>query len=96
MCELGTLVESCELGLGHPNAIDHRIGMREEDCARRRQCDGAGAARPVDQALAGEALQRRDLMADRRLHVPKSKCGTPEGAFLRDRAQRNEVSELHT
>ncbi len=95
MCELRTLVECCELRLGDTYTVDHRIGMREENGARRRQRDGAGATRPIDQALAREALERRDLVADRRLYVPKSKCGPPEGTFLRNRAQRDEVPELN-
>ena len=94
MRELGPLVESCKLRLGHAHPVDYRIGMRQEDGTRRREGDGAGATRTIDEALAGEALERCDLVTDRGLHVAETKCGAPEGAFLCDRAQRDEMPEL--
>lgn len=95
MCELRRLVECCELRLGHAHAVDDRVGMREENGTRRGKRDGAGATRAIDQTLARQTLEGSYLVADRRLHVPKSECGPPEGTFLCDRTQRNEVPELN-
>ena len=55
---------------------------------------GARPAGPLDEPLADDPLERRDLLADRRLRVAESFGGAPERALLGDRPQRGEVAQL--
>jgi hypothetical protein len=43
--------------------------VAEQELARLGQRDGAWPAGPVDQRLADDPLEHRDLLADRRLRV---------------------------
>jgi hypothetical protein len=68
--------------------------VSQQQLAGLGQGDRARAARTLDQLLADDALQRRDLLADRRLRVAEALRRTAERAVLRDRLQRDEVTEL--
>ena len=89
-------VERREIGLGGTHARDHRVGVREHDLAGIGQRERPRSARAVDQALPRQVLECRDLMADRRLHVPEARRSTAERPLTRNRVQRHEVSQLHS
>jgi len=52
------------------------------------------AATPVDQGAAEHALDRRDLLAQRRLRASERLGGSPEGAAPGDRLQRQEMAQF--
>ena len=58
------------------------------------QRDDAAAAPPVDEAHADGGLERRDLLADRRLRVAEHGAGAAERALAGDRLECGEVPEL--
>ena len=68
--------------------------MLHEDLARPRQTDGMRAARALDQLLADDALERRDLLADGRLRVPERGRGADERCLVRDRIEGEKMAEL--
>ena len=55
---------------------------------------GARAARALDEPLADDPLERRDLLADRRLRVAEPFRRAAERALVRERLQRCEVADL--
>ena len=71
-----------------------RLGVPEEDPARLGQRDRPRAAGPLDQPHADDALERRDLLRDRRLRVPELLGGPPERALVRDRLERDEMAKI--
>jgi hypothetical protein len=54
----------------------------EQDLAGVGQLDRTRAAGADDQLLPDDALERRDLLADRRLHVAEPGGSAPERALL--------------
>jgi hypothetical protein len=68
--------------------------MGEQRGADRRQLDLARPARPIEQAVADDALERGDLLADRRLAETQPIGSPSEGAFGGDRLEGLEVSDL--
>src|SRR6476661_1142575 len=54
----------------------------------------ARAARPLDQAIADQALERRDLLADGGLRVAQPDRGAAEAALLRHRLQGSQVPQF--
>ena len=79
-------------GCGEPG--HDRLGVAEQQLARPRQLHRPRAARPVEQPVADVALERRDLLADRRLRVAEPQRRGAEGALLGDRLQGGEVAHL--
>ena len=70
------------------------VGVTEEDLPGLGEGDRPGAAWAFDEPQADDALERRDLLRDRRLRVAERLRGLPERAFVRDRLQRDEVAEV--
>ena len=87
-------VERGEIGLRGLEARGDRVGVAEEQLARLGQRDGPRAARAVDQLLADDPLEHRDLLADRRLRVAELLGGAAERALLGDRLQGDQMAEL--
>ena len=56
---------------------------------------GRGPPGRVEQLLADDLLERRDLLADGGLGVAEALRRAAEGALLRDRLERREVAELN-
>ena len=67
---------------------------RRSSVAGLGQRDGPRAAGTVDQPLADDPLQHRDLLADRRLRVAELARGAAERALLGDRLQGDQVTQL--
>ena len=68
--------------------------MPEQQLAGLGQRHGARAARPLDQLLADGALERGDLLADRRLRVAERLRRAAERAVLGDGLERDEMAQL--
>jgi hypothetical protein len=66
----------------------------EQGGADRGQFDRPWSTRAVEQAMADDALERGDLLADRRLAEPEAIGSAAEGAFGGDGLQRLEVADL--
>ena len=73
---------------------DDRLGVPEEQLAGLGERDGSRSSRPLDERLADDLLERRDLLADGRLRVPEPLGGPSERALARDRVERSEVAHL--
>ena len=58
------------------------------------QRDRAGAARALDQLLADDALEGRDLLADRRLRVAQLDRRTAERALALDGVEGRQMAQL--
>ncbi len=76
------LGERGQVGLGGLEARDDSRRVAEEELARLGQGDAPGAAGPLDEPLADHALERLDLLADRRLRVAEPFRGTAERALF--------------
>ena len=87
-------LERAEVGLGGLEARDDRLGVPQQERAGLGQRDRARAAGPLDEPLADDPLERRDLLADRRLRVAEPLRGAAERALVRERLQRGEVAHL--
>ena len=83
-----------QIGLRGLESRDDRIGMAEQQLTGLGQGDGPWAARPLDQLLADDPLQGRDLLADRRLGVAEPFRGPSERAGRGDRLEGGEVPQL--
>ena len=68
--------------------------MAEEQRAGLGERDGPRAAGPLDERLADDPLERRDLLADRRLRVSEPVGGASEGSLARDCVERGEMANL--
>jgi hypothetical protein len=66
----------------------------EQHLPLRRQLDLARAAQACDQPGADDALELRDLPADRRLAVPRASTRSAERSRRSDRLERSEVAKL--
>jgi hypothetical protein len=88
--------DSPEVGLCCLEARGDRVGVPEQQYARLGQRDRPWAAGPVDQPLADDALQRRDLLADRGLRVAELLGRATERAVLRDRLQGDQVTQFES
>jgi len=86
--------ERVEVGLRRRQPRDDRLRVPEQQLAGLGERDLARAARPVDELLADKALQRRDLLRDRRLRVPERKGRLAERRLTSDRLQRDQVTKL--
>ena len=77
-----------------PRRPREAIAVRREHLAGLGQRDRARPAGPLDEARADDALERRDLLRDRRLRVAEALSGTREGALLGDRLERSQMACL--
>ena len=68
--------------------------MARQQRASLREHHRALAAGALDHALADERFQRGNLMAHRRLRVAQTLGGTNERAFLGDRLEGDQVTQL--
>ena len=68
----------------------------EEQLAALGQRDRTRAAGALDQPLPDDALEGRDLLADRRLGVAELFRGAAERAVLRDRLQGDQMAQLES
>ena len=73
---------------------DDRLGVPQEELAGVGERHGSGAARTLDQRLADDPLERRDLLAHRRLRVAEPLGRATERALVRDRVERGEMPHL--
>ena len=69
-------------------------GVGQHQLAERREPYRAGTAGAVEHRAADRALERGDLLADRRLRVPEAIGGLAEGALGGHRVERGEVAQL--
>ncbi len=93
-CARTRACELREIGLRRSDARDHGLGVREHDLACRRQRERARAAGALDQPPAGQAFQRRDLVADRGLDVAEPCGGASKRSLVRDSLERDEMAKL--
>jgi hypothetical protein len=68
----------------------------QQQLARLSQRDRARPAGALDEPFADRALESLDLLAYRRLRVPKASRGAAEGALARNRLERQEMAQLDT
>ena len=66
----------------------------EGAAAPPRSANGSGPPGAFDQADVHDPLERRDLLADRRLRVPELGRGASEGSFVGNCLERSQVPEL--
>ena len=88
------LRERGHVGLGRLQAGDDARGVAEEELAGFGQGDPARPSGPLDELLPDDALERLDLLADRRLGVAELLGGTPERALLGNRLKGREMSQF--
>ena len=72
------------------------LGMAKEQLPGLGQRDGSRPAGAFDQADVHDPLERRDLLADRRLRVPELGRGASEGSFVGNCLERSQVPKLDT
>src|SRR5213079_597089 len=87
-----TVDHRADVGLGRVQPGDDRLGMAEDELARLGQVDRAWAAGALDQLGAGDLLEGRDLLADRRLGVAELGRRAAERPLLGDGLQRCEMA----
>ena len=87
-------LQRLEIRLRGLEAGDDRVGVPEEQLARLGERDCPRASRSLDELLADDPLERRDLLADRRLRVAKSFSGPPERALAGERLQGGEMPQF--
>jgi len=68
--------------------------MTEQERARLRERHCARAAGALDERLADDLLERRDLLAHGGLRVAEALRRAAERALVRDRVERREVAQL--
>ena len=66
----------------------------EELGTEGRELDGAWATRTIEHLLADRALERGDLLTDRRLRVAETFGCTSERALGRHRVERHEMAQF--
>ena len=86
--------ERPEIGLRRPHRRRGPARVPEEPLPGVGRRHGAPAARPLEQLEPGGPLERRDLLADRRLGVAELRAGPAERARLDDRLERGEMADL--
>ena len=88
------LGEGGHVRLGRVEVRDDRVGVPEQQLAGGGQGDAAWAAGPVDEPLPDDALELRDLLADRRLRVAELAGGGAERAAAGDRLEGREMAQF--
>ena len=90
----GAGLEPPHRGGGGVGRVDHLAAVGQQHLAQRGQLDRSRAAGPVEQRLPHRALQRGDLLADRRLRVAQPGRRATEGAGRRDGVERHEMAQF--
>ena len=91
---------SLPLGVGREIRVsgrqlaEDRPCVAQQDQPRLGRLDAVPAAAAVDEPLADDALERGDLLADRRLRVAELVGGAVEGGLVGDSQKRREMPEL--
>jgi hypothetical protein len=88
--------ERLEIRLRGREAGADRARMLPDDLPGRGEPYRLRPAGALDQLLADDALERRDLLADRRLGVAELRRSTIERRFRCDRVEGQKVSKLDT
>ncbi len=88
------LGERGHVGLRRVELRDDRVGVPEEQLAGLGERDRRGPAGPVDELLADDPLELRDLLADRRLRVAELARRAAERARPADRLERRQMADL--
>ena len=83
-----------QIGPRRAEPRDDRVGMGQEHAPGLGQLRGPRAAGPVDQALADEPLEGRELLAHGRLGVAERLCGAAERAVLGDGLECRQMAQL--
>ena len=86
--------ERGDVGARRVEPRDDRLRVPEEQLAGLGERDGPRTAGALDERLADDPLERRDLLADGRLRVAEPLRGAAERALARDRVERGEVANL--
>ena len=89
-----TGLERLHVRLGGEQARLDGVRVAQEDRAGLGERDGAGAAGALDELEPDDALERRDLLRDRRLRVAEALGGSAERALVRDRLQRHQMAQV--
>ena len=87
--------ERLHVGLRGGETRDDRLGVAEQELAGLGQRHAPRPARALDELLPDDPLERRDLLADRRLRVAERRGGAAERRLTRDGLQRDQVAKLH-
>ncbi len=88
------LGQRAQVGLGGAHRRRRAARVPEQASARVGRRHRAPATRALEQLQAGRALERRDLLADRRLRVAERDSGAAERPRLDDGLERSEVADL--
>ena len=83
-----------DVGARRVEARNDRLCVAEQHLARIGERDGPWAAGALDERLADDLLERRDLLADGGLRVAEPVGGATERALARDRVEGREVANL--
>src|SRR4051812_43028484 len=83
-----------ELLAREPEPVRDRVRVPEQDLALGGEPEAAGLA--IEQAHADLALERGDLVGDRRLRERERAGGAREGPLVSDRAKREDASRIHS
>src|SRR4029078_8037756 len=83
-----------EVGLCGLEACDDALRVAEQELAGVRERDGTRSASARDEAVADDAFEGRDLLADGRLRVSDRVRGSSEGAFARYGLKRREMAQF--
>ena len=86
--------ECGQVGLRRLEAGHDRLGMAEQDPAGLGQLDGARPAWALDEALADDPFERRDLLADGGLGVAELFGRAAEAALGRNRLQGGQMPQF--
>jgi hypothetical protein len=87
-------LERLHVGMSRGQVGEDRLGVLEEHAAGVRGPHTLAANPALHEALADDALEARDLPADRRLRVAELPRSTVEGRVLEDGLERREVPQL--
>jgi hypothetical protein len=86
--------EGVEIGLGGREPRDDRLGVPQQQLARLGQGHLPRPTGALDELLADDPFQRRDLLRDRRLGIAERCRRLAERHLTCDRLERDQVTEL--
>ena len=86
--------ERSQVGLRGLEPGDDRLGVPEQDPAGLGERHRPRPSGPLDEALADDPLERRDLLADGRLGVAELLGGAAEAALARKCLERGQMPQL--
>ena len=90
----GALGERCEVGLRRRQPRDDRLRVPEQQAAGLGQRDRLRSPRPLDQALADDPLEHRDLLAHGGLRVAEARRSAAERALARDGLEGDQMPQF--